>query len=81
MRFERASVVRLVARFQPQIVGISCLHILDVSETLAIAKAIKSLTPEIFVAVGGHAAAAYPAAFSQAQFVDAICAESAEHEL
>ena len=81
MRFERASVVRLVARFQPQIVGISCLHILDVSETLAIAKAIKSLTPEIFVAVGGHAAAAYPAAFSQAQFVDAICAGEGERTM
>jgi radical SAM superfamily enzyme YgiQ (UPF0313 family) len=81
MRFERASVVRLVASFQPRVVGISCLHILDAPATLEAAAAIKSMAPGIFVAVGGHAAASYPAAFSQSQPVDAICAGEGERTM
>ena len=48
LAFERRSVPRLIRSFSPELVGISCLHILDVSATLHLADEIKALDPTIF---------------------------------
>jgi hypothetical protein len=84
MCFERRTIAQLIRSFRPEIVGISCLHILDVVATLQLAREIKRVDPAIFVAVGGHAVASYPKALEHAQGVDAICVgegESALHHL
>jgi radical SAM superfamily enzyme YgiQ (UPF0313 family) len=48
------------------------LHVLDVPATRLLSRRIKQHSKEIFVAVGGHAAAAYPEAFDGAESIDAI---------
>ena len=81
LAFERRSVPRLIRSFCPELVGISCLHILDVSATLHLADEIKALDPTIFVAVGGHAVASYPVALEQSRGVDAICVGEGESSM
>ncbi len=71
-RFERRPLSRILNEFRPDVAGIACLHILDVPETLALARRIKQHDRAIFVAVGGHAAGAYPQALDGAESVDAI---------
>ena len=71
--FERRSLAHLLRDFQPQLVGISCLHILDVEGTLAHAAEIKAADASVFVAVGGHSIASYPQAVEGAKHIDAIC--------
>ena len=76
--FERQSMARLIKSFRPEIVGISCVHILDASATLQLAGEIKQIDPAIFVAAGGHAAASYPKALEQSRWLDAICVGEGE---
>ncbi len=78
MSFERRTMARLIKSFQPEMVGISCVHILDAAATLQLAGEIKRMDPAIFVAVGGHAAASYPKAFEQSRGIDAICTGEGE---
>ena len=79
MRFERSRVAAILGLFRPQIVGIACLHILDVPATLDLAGQIKACDKTIFVAVGGHAASAYPTALDHAAAIDAICIGEGEN--
>ncbi|MCL4488922.1 MAG: B12-binding domain-containing radical SAM protein [Chloroflexi bacterium] len=82
MRYERAPLTRLLSTFRPRVVGISCLHILDAPSTVEAARLIKNADPGVFVAVGGHAAGAYPAAFSDTRsLVDAICVGEGERTM
>ena len=76
--FERQGMARLIKSFRPEIVGVSCVHILDVHATLQLAAEIKQIAPAIFVAVGGHAAASYPKALEQSRSLDAICVGEGE---
>jgi len=78
MSFERRTMEVLIKSFQPEMVGVSCVHILDAAETVRLAGAIKRMDPAIFVAVGGHAAAAYPRALAPNRDVDAICSGEGE---
>lgn len=78
MAFERHSMAHFLRAFRPQLVGISCLHILDVDATRAHAAEIKAADPSIFVAVGGHSIASYPQALEGAKHIDAICAGEGE---
>jgi radical SAM superfamily enzyme YgiQ (UPF0313 family) len=78
LSFERRTPACLIESFRPEIVGISCLHILDVPATLQLAGEIKRIDPAIFVAVGGHAAASYPAALEPNRWLDAICVGEGE---
>jgi radical SAM superfamily enzyme YgiQ (UPF0313 family) len=79
--FERRSLSRIVRSFSPQLVGISCLHILDVAATLRLAAEIKQLDSAIFIAVGGHSIASYPVALQQSHSVDAICLGEGESSM
>jgi len=78
MCFERRTMAHLIKSFQPEVVGISCLHVLDVAATLQHAGEIKQIDPAIFVAVGGHAVASYPKALDHGHGVDAICVGEGE---
>ena len=73
MCFERRSMARIVRRFRPELVGISCLHILDVAATLRHVEDIKRTDASVFVAVGGHSVASFPEALEGAHRIDAIC--------
>lgn len=78
MCFERRSMAHFIRSFRPQLVGISCLHILDVAGTLGHAAEIKAADASVFVAVGGHSIACYPLAVEGAKNIDAICADEGE---
>ncbi len=86
MCFERRSMKRILCSFRPQVVGISCLHILDVAATLHHAEEIKRADASIFVAVGGHSIASFPEALEHAQGdqtrgIDAICTGEGESNM
>lgn len=73
MRFERRSIPAILRESQPDLVAISCLHILEATTSLRHADEIKAHDPKIFVALGGHAISAYPKAVDLNRSVDAIC--------
>jgi radical SAM superfamily enzyme YgiQ (UPF0313 family) len=64
-------------RVRPQLVGISAMHALEFDQVLGLAREVKRLSPETFVLVGGHAAAAYPVALEDPA-VDAIAVDDGE---
>jgi radical SAM superfamily enzyme YgiQ (UPF0313 family) len=71
--FDGRSLPRIIRFFSPELVGISCLHILDVAATLRLTAEIKQIDPSIFIAVGGHSVVSYPVALEHSRGVDAIC--------
>jgi hopanoid C-3 methylase len=71
LRF-RPTLRSMLSRNRPRVVGISCLHALEYDEVLKTARSIRRLAPDVFVVVGGHAAAAYPAPLLDSA-IDAIC--------
>jgi hopanoid C-3 methylase len=73
MRFERRGVTQILRRWPPDLVAISCLHILEAPAAIEAADQIKAHNPKIFVALGGHAISAYPKAVDHNRSVDAIC--------
>jgi hopanoid C-3 methylase len=78
MRFERRSIPEILRESRPDLVAISCLHILEAPTSLGIADQIKAHNPKIFVALGGHAISAYPKAVDHNRSVDAICVGEGE---
>ena len=62
---------------RPALVGIACMHALETDEALALAEDVRRLSPQAFVLLGGHSAAAYPAPF-HARSVDAIATADGE---
>ena len=79
MRFERSRVAAILSAFRPEVVGIACLHVLDVPATLELAQQVKAFDKAIFVAVGGHAASAYPTALDGSTALDVICIGEGEN--
>lgn len=73
MRFERRAITHILRDSQPDLVAISCLHILEAPAALQVADEIKAHNPNIFVLLGGHAISAYPKAVDGNRSVDAIC--------
>lgn len=73
MRFEQRGIGQILRQWPPDLVAISCLHILEAPATLQLADQIKAHDPKIFVALGGHAISAFPKAVDGNRSVDAIC--------
>ena len=73
MRFERRGIAQILRQWPPDLVAISCLHILEAPAALGVADQIKAHNLKIFVALGGHAISAYPKAVDGNRSVDAIC--------
>src|SRR5436190_21896050 len=59
LRF-RPSLATLLRRHRPRLVGISCMHALELDQVVELAREVRRRAPGAFVLVGGHAAAAYP---------------------
>jgi radical SAM superfamily enzyme YgiQ (UPF0313 family) len=76
LRF-RGSPASWVRRAKARLAGISCIHALEYDRVLEAAREIRRASPETFVLVGGHAAAAYPAPL-ETDDVDAICVDDGE---
>jgi radical SAM superfamily enzyme YgiQ (UPF0313 family) len=81
MRFERRGITDILRESQPDLVAISCLHILEAPAALQVADQIKAHNPKIFVVFGGHAISAYPKAVDLNRSVDAICIGEGETRL
>jgi radical SAM superfamily enzyme YgiQ (UPF0313 family) len=73
MRFERRGISEILRESRPDLVAVSCLHILEAPAALQLADQIKAHNPKVFVALGGHAISAYPKAVDLNRSVDAIC--------
>lgn len=76
LRFSRP-LEECIRTSRPQVVGIACMHALETDEALALALEVRRLSPDAFVIVGGHSAAAYPSPFF-ARGVDAIATGDGE---
>jgi radical SAM superfamily enzyme YgiQ (UPF0313 family) len=81
LRFEPHRFRRLLERLAPEVVGISCVHILDAGPTRAVAAEVKAFDRRITVIVGGHAASMYPAALAGCESLDAIALGEGEAPL
>jgi radical SAM superfamily enzyme YgiQ (UPF0313 family) len=66
-----------VKRTRPRMVGIGCLHALEFDQIIETAREVRRTSPEVFILVGGHAAAAYPAAL-ECNEIDAIAVDDGE---
>jgi radical SAM superfamily enzyme YgiQ (UPF0313 family) len=71
------SLDSLLRATRPALVGIACMHALETDEVLALAAAVRDSSPDSFVLVGGHSAAAYPAPFFTGN-IDAVCVDDGE---
>ncbi len=63
---------RQVIDFRPDVVGISCMHTVDIPTALAAATIVKQAYPQAKVVMGGHVVALYPDPFFEPD-VDALC--------
>lgn len=75
-----ARLERLLARFQPELVGLACTHAVDIPAVLADARTVKRWGAATRVVVGGHSASVFPAPFTS-EFVDAVCVDDGEFAL
>ena len=76
LRFVR-SLRSELARARPALVGVACLHAVDIPAAIDTARAVKRWNPGVFTLVGGHAAAVHPSPmFSEG--VDAVAVEDGE---
>jgi hopanoid C-3 methylase len=66
-----------VRRTRPRLVGISCLHALEYDQVIELAREVRRASPEAFIIVGGHAAAAFPDPLETPE-MDAVCQEDGE---
>ena len=71
---------RWIRKTRPRLVGISCMHALEYDRVLETARQVRRATPEAFVVVGGHAAAAFPGPLERGE-IDAVCVDDGEEAL
>jgi radical SAM superfamily enzyme YgiQ (UPF0313 family) len=76
LRF-RESLRSWLRRTRPRVVGISGMHALEYDRLLDAARQVRRLSPESFVLIGGHAAAAFSGPLERDE-VDAICTDDGE---
>ena len=76
LRYSR-SVDRLLRATRPAVVGIACMHALETDDVLDLANRVRRASPDAFIVVGGHSAAAFPSPFFTGS-IDAICVDDGE---
>ncbi len=76
LRYSR-SLDSLLRTARPSLVGIACMHALETDEALALAARVRKASPDSFILIGGHSAAAYPSPFFTSD-VDAVCVDDGE---
>jgi radical SAM superfamily enzyme YgiQ (UPF0313 family) len=70
-------VERLIAATRPSIVGIACMHALEIDDAVSLIRRVRRASPEVFIIVGGHSTGVYPAPFIRAD-VNGICLDDGE---
>src|SRR6185503_8148461 len=76
LRFSRA-VEHYIRTARPQMIAIASMHALETDDALAVVERVRRASPDAFILVGGHSAAAYPAPFLRPD-IDAICLDDGE---
>jgi len=76
LRIDRSLTAVLARSRRPDVVGISCIHTLDVPASVDLAHRARRVLPDAVIVAGGHAASASPEAFEGA--VDAIAVGAGE---
>jgi len=76
LRYSR-SLDSLLRATRPRLVGIACMHALETDDVLALAARVRRSSPDSFILIGGHSAAAYPTPFLTRD-VDAVCVDDGE---
>jgi hopanoid C-3 methylase len=71
---------KVVERLRPDLVGISCMHTVDIPTTIAAARVAKAAQPNLPVLVGGHVVALYQKPFFD-WAIDALALGDAESTL
>jgi radical SAM superfamily enzyme YgiQ (UPF0313 family) len=71
------SVEHYLRSKRPALVGIACMHALETDDVLALADEVRRCSPDSFIVVGGHSAAAYPSPFFT-RSIDAVCVDDGE---
>ncbi len=77
LRFRAHRLSTWVRRTRPSVVGISAMHALEFDRVLDTAREVRRLSPEAFILVGGHAAAAYSEPLENG-VIDAVCVDDGE---
>src|SRR5678815_4068206 len=49
----------LLTHLRPEVVGISCMHALEIDAVLEVVASVRRVTPAALIVVGGHSASAY----------------------
>src|SRR5437867_5407531 len=62
LRFSRTLDAH-VRETRPDLVGIAAMHALETDDVIALARRVRTVSPDVPIVVGGHTAAAYPAPF------------------
>ena len=73
-------VERILRAARPDVVGIACMHALEIDDTLALVTRVRSAAPAATIVVGGHSAAVYPDPFLQAD-IAGICLDDGERAM
>jgi radical SAM superfamily enzyme YgiQ (UPF0313 family) len=68
---------QILTTLRPDLVGIACMHALEIDDVRDLAVRVKRAMPRTFLVVGGHSAAAYPEPFLDSP-VDGICLDDGE---
>jgi radical SAM superfamily enzyme YgiQ (UPF0313 family) len=68
---------RIVADVRPEVVGLACMHALEIDDVREVIARVRRASPSVFIIVGGHSAAAFPSPFFD-DGLDAICLDDGE---
>jgi radical SAM superfamily enzyme YgiQ (UPF0313 family) len=75
-RFTTLAASRRAAR-RASLIGLSCMHALDYDDVMARARALRRVSPDAFIAVGGHAASAFTPPLEN-DAIDAVVTDDGE---
>lgn len=70
-------VERLVSIARPAVVGVACMHALEIADAVEVIERVRRASPGAVIIVGGHSASAYPAPFIRAD-VNGVCLDDGE---
>ena len=79
LRFS-APVEQLLRTTRPDVVGVACMHALEIDDAIAVVDRVRRGLPGVPILIGGHSAAAYPDPFLRAGIMG-ICLDDGERAM